>query len=224
MKYTWDAERRRYIDENGKTVAASTVRAWIDSLTVALALAFMSRAMRVQNGTLDPRDWSEETSSDITSLHYGAAAAALGGVTQLNSDDWTDAEKRIADQESYFDSFAASVITGSIALDGNFVIRNGLYASAGFSTYENTIVGREFGAGMNLYRRVLDPSAENCEDCIAFSRLGWQTRAQLPEIGRSQCRVRCRCHFAFKIGTLDEIGRAALRREEWIASRYMRAA
>lgn len=224
MIYTWDKEKRRYVDKDGKTVAASIVRGWIDALCVALSLHFMARAMKVQSNRLDPSDWADQMSDDITSLHYGSAAAALGGVTQMDSDDWLEAETRIKTQQDFFEQFKAGVASGSTPINAEFVQRNGLYGLAGFSTYENTIIGREFKAGMNLYRRVLDPSAENCPDCIEFSRLGWQTRAQLPEIGRSVCRVRCRCHFAFKTGTIDEIGRAALRREEWLASKYMRAA
>lgn len=224
MIYTWDKEKRRYVDANGKTVSSSSVRSWVDALTVALSLMFMGRAQKVQQGHLDPSDWSREMESDITALHYGTASAALGGVTQMSGDDWIDAEKKIQTQQGFFSQLTGSVFSGAIPLDGSFVQRNGLYALAGFSTYENTVVGREFGAGLNLYRRVLDPAAENCPDCIEYAKLGWQTRAQLPEIGQSVCRVRCRCHFAFKTGTLDEIGRAALRREEWLIAKYQRAA
>jgi hypothetical protein len=224
VTYTWNKEKRRYIDANGKTVASSTVRAWVDALTVALALMFMGRAMKVQIGDLDPTDWNREMSDDITSLHYGMAAAALGGVTQMSNDDWLDADKKIQSQQSFFAQLTSGVLSSAIPLDGQFVQRNGLYALAGFSTYENTVVNREFGAGLNLYRRVLDPSAENCVDCIDYAKMGWQTRAQIPEIGMSLCKVRCRCHWAFKTGTLDEIGRAALRREEWLIAKYQRAA
>lgn len=224
MKFKWDNEKRRYIDENGKTVSMSTVRSWIDSLSVSLALSFMARAMRVQANSLDPADWSQEMRGDIVSLHYGMTAAAMGGVTQMSNDDWLAAESEIDRQEGFFDQFFAGVVSSAVKLDGDFVQRNGLYGLAGFATYENAVVSREFGAGMNLYRRVLDPGAENCEDCVSYTRLGWQTRAQLPEIGHSVCRVRCRCHFQFKIGTLDEVGRAAIRREEWLASQMKRAA
>jgi hypothetical protein len=129
----------------------------------------------------------------------------------MQPDDWTRAERAIETQQGFFRNFAAEASAGALTLSAAFIARSGMYALAGFSTYENNVVEREFNsANVNLYRRVLDVSAENCEDCINFARLGWQTRAQLPEIGDSICRVRCRCHFVFKTGTLDDIGKTRI--------------
>lgn len=209
MALTWDAELRRYRDDKENTIAPSIVRSWADALAAAVALHFALRAQRVidKQKTLD--DWQHEMKSDITSLHFSESALAFGGILQMSSDEWQIAEGIVARQNGFFDNFAAEAqqSVSAAGLGSIFVARSGMYGLSGFSTYENSVVEREFNSGaINLYRRVLDQGAENCEDCIAYAQLGWQTRAQLPEIGNSICRVRCRCHFIFKTGTLDDIG------------------
>lgn len=215
-KYTWDAEKRRYVDEDGNTVSESRVRSWIDKMTVAAAFGFIARALLIGDGKLNPRDWSHDMQTDITSLHTVVSIIAAGGFAQTTDEFWRHAQEEIARQNAYFTNFSNQVIAGVVDTSSDaFAARNGLYAEAGFGTYENAVAIREFGAGLNLYKRILagnKPDEGNCQDCLDAEQLGWQTRGQLPRIGDSICRTRCRCHFEFKEGTLEDIGTGAVSR------------
>lgn len=226
--YTWDPEKRRYIDADGNTVPESRVRGWVDKMTVAAALGFITRALLVGNGKLNPHDWSQEMSTDIVSLHTVVSIVAAGGFEQTTEEFWQHATEEIVNQQAYFTNFSNQVITGTVdpAADA-FPARNALYAEAGFGTYENAVAIREFGAGLNLYKRILagnEVDDGNCQDCLDAEALGWQTRGQLPRIGDSICRTRCRCHFEFKEGTLEDVGTGAVSRAIFLPLRYAPAA
>lgn len=214
--YKWDPEKRRYIDADGNTVSEPRVRGWVDKLTVASALGFIARALLVGDGKLNPRDWAHAMSTDITSLHTVVSIVAAGGVQQTTDEFWSHAATEIAIQQDYFKGFSDQVIAQAVDVTADaFPARNALYAEAGFSTYENAVAIREFGAGLDLYKRVLagnEPDDGNCIDCLEYEQLGWQTRGQLPRIGDSRCRTRCRCHFEFKQGTLAEVGTGSVSR------------
>lgn len=206
MSFTWDPDKRKFVDAGGHVVSEAKLRNWVASMTDASASKFTARALRVKGGTKDAEDWAIEMRTDLDSLHNVATIVAGGGVGQMRDEFWRYAEDEIAFHLGYFSNFAAGVLSGQVEKNDAFVQRNALYAEAGYPTFENALAIREFSAGLNLHRRVLSPG-ENCVDCIQFAGMGWQTRGQLPRIGDSICRTRCRCHFKFKEGTVDDIGK-----------------
>jgi len=206
--YTWDAQRRRFIRSDGTAVSSTEVRKWIEALTIAAALAFTMRAQSVVDEKLNPIDWAQDMQEDIVSMHYSTALIAAGGLAAITPEFWLAAQEANNFHLTYFAQFSGGVLSGVTKLDNAFVARNALYAEAGFATYENAVAIREFAAGLELYKRVKE-AAPNCDDCIAYANMGWQTRGQLPRIGDSVCRTRCRCHFIFKTGTLEDIGRTS---------------
>ena len=53
--------------------------------------------------------------------------------------------------------------------------------------------------GFKQMRRVLDPGAKHCLDCIAWSEDGWQAMGMLPAPGeRCQCLFNCRCSLEYR--------------------------
>ena len=53
--------------------------------------------------------------------------------------------------------------------------------------------------GLKQIRRVLDPQAKHCTDCIGWSEMGWQALGTLPPPGeRCQCLFNCRCSLEYR--------------------------
>jgi hypothetical protein len=53
--------------------------------------------------------------------------------------------------------------------------------------------------GFKQARRILDPGAKHCRDCIAWAEDGWQAMGILPAPGeRCQCLFNCRCSLEYR--------------------------
>lgn len=82
-------------------------------------------------------------------------------------------------------------------IGGQIVNRATMYPQSAYSTYENNVLARERDEGVTLGRRVLSEGADNCDDCIAAAGEEFVPLDELPEIGDSQCQIRCLCEFQF---------------------------
>jgi hypothetical protein len=212
MSYTWNADTRQYLDENGDPVADSQVRSWIDDFAAVLALLFIGRAGRVLETLLTIEtdeqafrdaltEWHDLTRADIAAGHLAATVVAYGGFNVITPDEYAVGERAAAFHASYFDNFVGGLFTGAILLDSAFPNRTSLYALSFFSTYENAVREREKAAGKTEEKNVLG-LADHCSggliSCTGETAKGWVAIGTLSAIGARQCLTRCRCHFEFR--------------------------
>lgn len=203
----WDAEARRYRDENGKLIPVSTVRGWVDDFAAALAVMFTVRASAVLNQFIEGQlsietlqSWYGTTKNDLRDGHRAATAIAFGGVQQMTPDEWDAADGAINFQMGFWEAFAGGIFAGTIPIDGTLRSRSGMYGAAVYSTYENSVRLREMRAGANEERRIRG-GGDSCVTCIDQEGLGWRPIGSLKALGDSECRARCRCHFLFRMVT-----------------------
>lgn len=196
MIFTFDKEKRKYIDDEGNVVSESQVKQWLSDLLDALLLLFISRAKSFFSEEITFAEFFELTQADLDSLHRASAALAFGGFDQMQSDDHFNVEQMIFFQLAFFRNFATLLFYSSIS-EAQALARLALYVAAGYSTYENSRTIRERKAGMLIYKRILKPG-NNCEECVEYAHLGWRLIGTLPAIGQNcSCHSNCRCHFIF---------------------------
>jgi hypothetical protein len=205
MAYTWDPVKRRFIDENGKTVRSDTLRKWVDDTTLAIGLYFILLSQRVQSGEITMSEWAAQMRADLTAMHLAMTAVAFGGDEQVDEDGWSYASQVILTQQGYFNNFHADYVFSGKEIDDSAVARTAMYAAAGYLTFENAVALRESKAGMTLYRRNT-AGGEVCPECVDYAARGWQPIGTLPPIGTSsRCMVRCRCWFSYRTGTMADV-------------------
>lgn len=206
--FFWDAEKKVYLDGEGKEVSAAQLRRWIDDIAAALVVLFMRRAAALRLASLDVetdvesfrsavRLFDLEMRADITAAHILAAALAFGGISNAKAIEYETGEAAARFQLGFWDALLAGLASGTIAFDESFVARVGMYGAAFFSTYENAVRARETSAGKTEERRFLG-NADHCKTCPAEAAKGWQPIGTLRAIGDSECLSRCRCHFKFR--------------------------
>jgi hypothetical protein len=212
----WDPEKRRFVTSDGKVVQQRTVTNWVERAAAAVALLLLLKARKVQESftyqTL--HDWASTMRQYVPAMHRAGVIVASGGVAQMTAPAWDYADERVNFHSQYLDDFVSQVSTGEVDTTSDaFTARTALYPAAMYSSYSGGIVLRETSAGMNLYKRTLDPGAEHCkpnadfpEACPEYAARGWSPIGSLPNIGEEcPCRVRCRCHFDFKKGSLADL-------------------
>lgn len=206
-RYRWYQNVRRYRARNGRFISQDTITKHIHETTEAFKASVLARTLSLTEDFSFEKfnDWATTLRAEIRAMHNAVTMIALGGkeaTTKLsgsNAEIWRQAEVEMNRQTAFFDRFMLQAVSGAIKFDGAFVNRAGMYADAGYTTYQNMVRMREFEGGMNQERRTLGFVLTNhCDDCSALSDLNWQPMGSLPQIGDSQCGSRCKCSFEFR--------------------------
>lgn len=164
------------------------------------AVAMRNLAESLAGGSMSLAGWYERMAEEVRDAHAAAAVAA-------GEEDPAAASPALDRQLDYLDAFARDVESGSQPLDGTLAARAAMYARSALGAYAGAERRQARGAGAALERRVLDPGAEHCRECIDLAALGWQPAGTLPDIGEGcSCIVNCHCHFEFSTPTADTAG------------------
>lgn len=199
MAFYWNKAEQKYYDSEGNPVEESAIRKFIDDMTAALAVLFISRANNLKdNFTLDNfNEWNNGNKVSLNALHYAMSLICFGGRNEISDEIWQIVETTIAFQISKYESFAADVLSGIVLMNGNFPVRTSLYAFAGHSTYINLTTVRAINQGKTEEMR-MTRSTRPCVDCRTEAAKGWVAIGSLRLIGDSVCLMRCKCYKKFK--------------------------
>ncbi len=68
-----------------------------------------------------------------------------------------------------------------------------------YSWYNYGEMDRMQRSGIKQMRRILDPGAKHCNDCVSWAAMDWQPIGVLPAPGeRCQCLFNCRCSLDYR--------------------------
>lgn len=194
--FTWDPDLGRYRDAGGRLVAETRVR---DALYRAIdgekqSVRILAQELRA--GGVDLGTWQAEMRQSIKRVHLWSAAAAKGGWAQMGPADYGRVGQIVRSEYRYLDGFTDAIATG-LPLDGRFLVRAAMYALAGKSTFYTVLRLEKLEAGYTEERNIRH-AAESCDDCLAFSALGWVPIGTLPVPGTRQCLRHCMCTMQFR--------------------------
>jgi len=189
---------------SGRFVSEREVRAEMRRIILGLRGEMIGLAQQLKAAEVSLQEWYDGMRSLMKIGHTIAASMAKGGWKQMTFSDWGRVGAASRRQYEFLNNFATQMASGRVALDGRTIQRSGMYAKATFGTYQKQL---RVSAKENAYRqerRIIDPSAEHCNDCIDEAAKGWQPIGTLREIGDSQCRVNCACRFEFRTHALGK--------------------
>lgn len=148
-------------------------------------------------GTVMLADWQIQMMAAVKAVHLVALAVAHGGWNQLDQSDFGWVGQRIREQYRFLADFANEVASGAQPLNGRLGVRITMYAGAARATHREAQRRLAARRAVDEERRVLGV-ADHCKTCLQQARLGWQPFGTLKRIGDSECRVNCRCTWAFR--------------------------
>lgn len=187
----------RYRGLNGRFVSELQVRAEVQRVVNGMRAEMIELTNSLRAGNISLQQWYDGMRSRMKTTHTMAGAIARGGWKSMTQADWGRIGQITRRQYEFLNNFARQLQGGAIPLDGRTVQRSGLYAEAGWGTYQENLRVRAAQVGYTLERRVLNPAAEHCQDCVEYADQDWQPIGTLPVIGDSQCVTRCRCIFEY---------------------------
>lgn len=216
--WVWNPYSREYVPVKGKPVDTNGVRKIVNGIRGNVTERIRTLAQRVKDGKeTNLTQFSLDFKDEIRNLYITTHVLARGGIDEMEPSDWGMLGRSLRDQYDFVGNLVRdleNVRVGVRGDDGEIIVRDSgipelsdgfldrveMYTESSWGAageFENVLRDRESGFG-SLERRVLDPMAEHCDDCMAQAELEWQPPGVLEDIGDTACGPGCRCFFEFE--------------------------
>ena len=194
---TFDKRTRRYTKPDGSPVTPAEQRQIVLSITGKASDKLQKLTNSLIDGDITTAHWAVEMKEQVRNLHSSLGQLAHGGKSQMGPKQLGGMGAAIRDQNKYLNAFINEVENG-LTLDGTVRARAGMYADAGWVTYERGIAMREKAAGMTEERSVLEEGAAHCDGCLVEAARDWVPIGELIPVGDRDCQAGDRCSFEYR--------------------------
>lgn len=194
--YTYNPETRKYTSSSGKEITQSEVQSLILKRIEAIALELQDIGRSLVNGDIDLGSWQRQTAEKLKILHAQQFLLGVGGLLNIEFDDYLVLARKVKEQYKYLREFAIAVKKGEVS-PTKILYRLGLYPKAAKGTY---YLGYRQSAKRNQkaygFRKLGD--AEHCPDCIKYEAMGILPIDDLIlPTEKCQCAINCKCSIIY---------------------------
>jgi hypothetical protein len=196
-QWSYDQKSGRYKDERGRFLSEKSVQALVDGRIDKLDAQLRRFTRMLADGSITLDQWQGSVREAIKAAHLQAAIIGHGGRDGMGSAEYGRVGQRLRQEYAFLQGFARDLLDQRISAP-MALARIGLYAqSVRGSFWEGASIRKE-QQGFSLMRRILDPLAQHCSDCLAFAARGIVPIGSVPLPGqRCACRARCRCSVRY---------------------------
>lgn len=195
--WSYDPISGRYRGENGRFLSKAAIEALVDGRIKKLNNQLQDFTRRLIDGNITIDQWQGSVREALKPAHLQAAMVGAGGKNALSQSDYGRLGQRLRSEYSYLQNFAADLLAGRVS-GAMALARIGLYAASVRGSYWEGTTIRQEKQGYSLMRRILDPQAQHCQDCIDHAARGIAPIGSLPMPGqRCACRSRCKCRIEY---------------------------
>jgi hypothetical protein len=195
--WTYDPVSGRYRAANGRFLSKKAMEALVDGKINQLSKQLRDYTKRLADNSITIDQWQGSVREAIKMSHIQAAIIGGGGKDRLTAADWGRIGQRLRSEYAYLQGFASDLLAARVSTP-MALARIQLYAESVRGSYwEGNTIRRE-REGYSLMRRILDPQAQHCADCVRYKQAGIVPIGSLPMPGqRCECRARCKCSVEY---------------------------
>ena len=195
--WSYDRNSGRYRDEKGRFLSQASVEKLVDARIDKLEASLKRFTRMLSNGNITLDQWEASVREAIKGAHIQAAIVGYGGKDQMGSGEYGRIGQRLRSEYAYLQGFALDLLEQRVSAP-MATARIGLYAQSVRGSYWQGTELRKQQQGYGLMRRILDPQAQHCQDCIDHAARGLAPIGSLPMPGqRCACRARCKCRVEY---------------------------
>jgi len=198
--WNYDPLTGRYRRPSGRFMSNKAVVALVDGRIDKLGkdLRRFTRMLADGNITLD--QWQGSVREAIKGAHIQATVLGHGGRSRMGAREYGVIGQKLRAEYTYLQRFAGDILAGRVSTP-MALARVELYAQSVRSSYWQGATLRQEKQGYSMMRRVLDPQAAHCDDCLRYAKAGLVPIGSLPmPAQRCECRANCRCSIEYKRG------------------------
>jgi hypothetical protein len=195
--WRYDPVSGRYRGSDGRFLSQSAVEALVDGRINKLGALLRRLTNMLSSGDIALVQWQESVREALKLAHVQAAIIGNGGRDTMQASDWGRIGQRLRAEYRYLEGFARDLLAGSISTP-MALARIGMYAQAVRGSYWEGTTIRQEKQGYSLMRRILDPQAKHCDDCLRYAGRGAVPIGSLPMPGqRCACMSNCKCSVKY---------------------------
>ncbi|AEX55980.1 hypothetical protein S-CBS4_gp013 [Synechococcus phage S-CBS4] len=197
-EWSYDTNLGRYRRPSGQFMSQKAVMALVDGRIDKLGQQLRRFTQMLADGNITIDQWQGSVREAIKAAHIQATVLGHGGKDGMGSAEYGRIGQRLRAEYGYLQKFAGDILAGRVST-AMALARVQLYAESVRGSYWEGTSIRQERQGYSLMRRILDPQAQHCDDCLRYARAGLVSMGSLPMPGqRCACRSRCRCSVEYK--------------------------
>lgn len=197
-EWSYDTNLGRYRRPSGQFMSQKAVMALVDGRIDKLGQQLRRFTQMLADGNITIDQWQGSVREAIKAAHIQATVLGHGGKDGMGSAEYGRIGQRLRAEYGYLQKFAGDILAGRVST-AMALARVQLYAESVRGSYWEGTSIRQERQGYSLMRRILDPQAQHCDDCLRYARAGLVSMGSLPMPGqRCECRSRCRCSVEYK--------------------------
>jgi len=197
-EWSYDTNLGRYRRPSGQFMSEKAVMALVDGRIDKLGQQLRRFTQMLADGNITIDQWQGSVREAIKAAHIQATVLGHGGKDGMGSAEYGRIGQRLRAEYGYLQKFAGDILAGRVST-AMALARVQLYAESVRGSYWEGSSIRQERQGYSLMRRILDPQAQHCDDCLRYARAGLVSMGSLPMPGqRCECRSRCRCSVEYK--------------------------
>lgn len=215
--YTYAKSVARYRSkQTGRFVSQARIAELLDQHIQQGEQRLQALATAFYEGQLAPAVFVVAARDQLRRLHIQSVALAKGGFGRLTMSDY------VRNMDSLRTEYAKLLATAQDARNRSISLPqmlNRMRGHAGVARSEYMRTLRDVLADVDepdmirIARRILDPTAMHCGDCITYYELGWVLVRELVPPGEGcQCLGNCRCRVIWHRVPVGELG-------EWLGTK-----
>lgn len=196
-QWSYDRKTGRFRDEKGRFLSEKSVQSLVDGRIDKLDRQLRQFTRMLADGAITLDQWQGSVREAIKAAHLQAAIIGHGGRSGMGAAEYGRIGQRLRQEYAYLQGFALDLLEQRSS-PAMALARISLYAqSVRGSFWEGASIRKE-QQGFGLMQRVLDPTAQHCNDCVAYASRGIVPIGSVPLPGqRCACRARCRCSVRY---------------------------
>ena len=202
-EWSYDPISGRYRRPSGQFMSQKAIEALVDGRIDKLSQNLRRYTRMLIDGSITLDQWQGSVREAIKTAHIQATVLGHGGRDGLGAAEYGRIGQRLRAEYGYLQGFARDLLDGRVS-GAMALARIQLYAESVRGSYWEGSAIRQERQGYSLMRRILDPLAQHCDDCMRYARAGLVSIGSLPMPGqRCECRARCRCRVEYKRGSMN---------------------
>jgi hypothetical protein len=197
-EWSYDTNLGRYRRPSGQFMSQKAVMALVDGRIDKLGQQLRRFTQMLADGNITIDQWQGSIREAIKAAHIQATVLGHGGKDGMGSAEYGRIGQRLRAEYTYLQKFAGDILAGRVST-AMALARVQLYAESVRGSYWEGSTIRQERQGYSLMRRILDPQAQHCDDCVRYAGAGLVSLGSLPMPGqRCECRSRCRCSVEYR--------------------------
>ena len=198
--WSYDPLSGRYRRPNGRFMSNKAVVSLVDGRVDTLGTNLRRFTEMLVDGNITLDQWQGSVRASLKNAHIQATVLGHGGRSRMGAREYGVIGQKLRAEYTYLQRFAGDILAGRVSTP-MALARVELYAQSVRSSYWQGATLRQEKQGYSMMRRVLDPQAAHCDDCLRYAKAGLVPIGSLPmPAQRCECRANCRCSIEYKRG------------------------